>query len=82
MEALEAEIEARREVERQEFDRASNLVRDFINDKVVSIDFEFFINKDNTYHVTELGIAFNENMVNRGGISLLHFFAFADNFLA
>lgn len=69
MEALEAEIEARREVERQEFDRASNLVRDFINDKVVSIDFEFFINKDNTYHVTELGIAFNEN----GKIQAHHF---------
>lgn len=60
MDALEVEVEARREIERQEFDRASNLLRDFINEKVVSIDFEFFIKKDNTYDVTELGITFNE----------------------
>jgi DNA polymerase III epsilon subunit-like protein len=65
MEVLEAEIEIRREKERQEFDKASNLLRDFINDKVVSIDFEFFINKDDSYHVTELGIAFNENGKNQ-----------------
>lgn len=65
MEALEAEIEARREIERQEFDKASNLLRDFVHDKVVSIDFEFFINKDKSYHVTELGIAFNENGKNQ-----------------
>lgn len=65
VEALEAEAEARREIERQEFDRASNLLRDFINDKVVSIDFEFFINKDDSYHVTELGITFNEKGVNQ-----------------
>lgn len=61
IEALEVEVEARREIERQEFDRASNLNRDFMHDKVVSIDFEFFINKDDSYHVTELGIAFNED---------------------
>lgn len=65
MEALEVEIEARREIERQEFDKASNLVRDFVHDKVVSIDFEFFINKDDTYDVTELGITFNENGQNQ-----------------
>lgn len=65
MEALEAEIEARREIERQEFDKASNLLRDFVHDKVVSIDFEFFINKDKSYHVTELGIAFNDNGKNQ-----------------
>lgn len=61
IEILEAEVEARREIERQEFDRASNLTRDFINNKVVSIDFEFFINKDDSYHVTEVGITFNED---------------------
>lgn len=65
MEALEAEIEARREIERQAFDKASNLLRDFVNDKVVSIDFEFFINKDDSYHVTELGITFNDNGKNQ-----------------
>lgn len=69
MEALESEIEARREVERQQFDKASNLLRDFVHDKVVSIDFEFFINKDKSYDVTELGIAFNDN----GKIQAYHF---------
>lgn len=69
LEVLEAEIEARREVERQEFDKASNLLRDFVHDKVVSIDFEFFIKKDKSYEVTELGIAFNDN----GKIQAFHF---------
>ena len=63
---LQAEIDARKDKEKEEFDLASNLVRDFINDKVVSIDFEFFIKKDNTYDVTEVGIAFNEGSEIKG----------------
>lgn len=70
MEKLQEEIDARKEIERQEFDRASNLLRDFVNDKVVSIDFEFFMNKKaGTYQVTELGISMTEG----GEIKGYHF---------
>lgn len=61
MEVLQVQIDARKEKEREDFDLASNLLRDFQNEKVVSIDFEFFIRKDGSYDVTEMGISFNEN---------------------
>lgn len=70
VEVLQAEIDARKLIEKQKFDRSSNLLRDFVYDKVVSIDFEFFINKkEQTYEPTELGISFTEN----GDIKSYHF---------
>lgn len=61
--ALEDKLEAQRQVKREEFHRATNLNRDFVNDKIVSIDFEFKILKNGGYEVTELGIATGENGV-------------------
>lgn len=66
---LQAEIDARKEKEKAEFNRATNLLRDFVNEKVVSIDFEFFITKDETHEPTELGISINED----GKINTYHF---------
>lgn len=69
MAILQAQIDAKKEEERAQFDRATNLNRDFMNNKVVSIDFEFFINKDDSYTPTELGISISEN----GKIESYHF---------
>lgn len=69
MAILQAQIDAKKEEERAQFDRATNLSRDFINTKVVSIDFEFFINKDDSYTPTELGISISE----KGKIESYHF---------
>lgn len=66
---LEEKIEEKRQVKREEFHRATNLNRDFVNDKIVSIDFEFKILKNGGYEVTELGIATGEN----GNIKTEHY---------
>lgn len=59
---IEEEHEANRQAARREFDGYSNLNRDFDNVKIVSIDFEFFLNKrKNEYALTEMGIAISDH---------------------
>lgn len=62
VEALEEKLEEKRQEKRAEFDKATNLNRDFVQSKIVSIDFEFKIQKDD-YMVTELGLAINHKGV-------------------
>jgi hypothetical protein len=62
MAILQEKIEERRRIQREKFDLGSNLNRDFVNSKVLSLDFEFFLDKVNKMHeITELGITFNDN---------------------
>jgi hypothetical protein len=49
----------KRTLSRKIFDGKSNLARDFINSKVLAIDFEYF-KTDQFYSITEIGIAVNE----------------------
>lgn len=59
VEALEEKLEEGRQIKRAEFDKATNLNRDFFTSKVVSIDFEFKI-KGNDHIVTEFGLAISQ----------------------
>jgi hypothetical protein len=58
----------KRILSRKVFDGKSNLARDFINTKVLAIDFEYF-KTDKYYSITEIGIAVNE----KDNISGYHF---------
>lgn len=68
VDALEEKLEEGRRAKRAEFDKATNLNRDFVNNKVVSIDFEFKI-KGNDHIVTEFGLAIS----NKGNIENHHY---------
>lgn len=59
VDALEEKLEEGRQIKRAEFDKATNLNRDFVTSKVVSIDFEFKI-KGNDHIVTEFGLAISQ----------------------
>lgn len=59
VEALEEKLEEGRQIKRAEFDKATNLNRDFVTSKVVSIDFEFKI-KGKDHIVTEFGLAISQ----------------------
>lgn len=63
-EVLAKYIENKKKKEWEEFDRATNLSRDIFNKKIISIDFEFFLNKkQKTHTVTEVGITAHQNGV-------------------
>lgn len=63
-------IEEKKKKEWEEFDRATNLTRDLFSTKIISIDFEFFLNKKaKTHIVTEIGITAHQN----GAMASVHF---------
>lgn len=63
-------IEEKKQREWQDFDRATNLTRDLFSTKIISIDFEFFLNKRTKDHtVTEIGITAHQN----GAMASVHF---------
>lgn len=59
-EILAKHIEEKKQREWAEFNRATNLKRDFDTTKIVSIDFEFYL-KNKVHTITEMGISISEN---------------------
>lgn len=70
---LAAQIEEKKKKEWEIFNKATNLKRDFVNSKIVSIDFEFYLkgkNNNSLNHVvTEVGISVSDC----GFISTTHY---------
>lgn len=57
---LARQIEEKKQREWAEFNKATNLKRDFDTTKIVSIDFEFYL-KNKVHTITEMGISISEN---------------------